>query len=507
MLPDVAHGVERMEQALTCDEEVVIFADRDIDGVSGCAVLVRLLESLEANVTSYIPDKWDGYGLNESFVNEIAEQGRDLLITVDCGSTASEEIELARSADIDVLVTDHHQPNGQLPSSVACINPRRTKCEYPHENLAGGAVAFKLGEALVESLNSVQIDDYHRYALPLAALATLGDWMPLNLENRSLVQEGFARLWYSGLTGLIRTARYRNVESIRDLGWSLIPFLNAAQEDESGDLMLRLLLSRDEEHISAVISTLEDYREQRSQRLSEQKTHLMDRFEDQVNPEEDDIFLVETNRYVGGSAISQLSEQWGRPIITYRRKNGEYRGGGRSEPDVNFLSLFESCEDLLEDYWGHPGAAGFRVSEHNLEEFERRIRKGVSSRYGRADLVPTIEIDTTIQSEDLDGALVEEIEQLRPFGNGNPEPKFLLEGVDIAGFEQFGDQNRHVRLLPTDIEELSIIYWNGMDTRDEFSHPTTYNIVGSVQMDDYEQQPMLDVSDCRVATDDIGDKR
>jgi len=502
LLPDMSPAVERVERALDRDETIVVYADRDIDGVSGCATLVTLLQEMEANADSYLPGKFDGYGMNETAVEKLADRNADVLVTVDCGTTARPEIKQAQAGGMDVVVTDHHQPEEQLPTSLACVNPRREDSEYPHENLAGGAVAFKLAQALVASRAPARVDDYFRYSLPLTALATLGDWMTLNLENRALVREGFSRLWDCGLPGLIETARHRNVESIRDLGWSLIPFLNAAQEDEAGDLMLELLLSHDEHRISTIISQLEEYRTQRKQRRTEQQQHLETCFEAQSDPAEDAIFLVETEQYVGGHAITRLSEQWGRPVITYRRKNDGYRGGGRSDPDVDFLDLYDSCEDLLKDFWGHPGAAGFQVTETNLEPFKRRIRDAIRTQYSREELVPTIEIDTALQIEDLEETLIEELSQLRPFGSGNREPQVLVEDIEIACCDSFGDQNQHGRLSPGDTDGLSIIYWNGMDSLEEFSQPTAYNIVGTVHMDEYEQTPMLNVADCRVFIED-----
>ncbi len=505
-LPDIGAAVERIEAALDRDETIAVYADRDVDGISGAAVLVTLLRDLEAAVEYCVPGKWDGYGLHADHVDELAASGTDLLLTVDCGTTALEEVGRANDAGLDVVVTDHHQPEERLPEAVACVNPRRDDSAYPHDGLAGGAVAFKLGQALVESRAPTRIERYHRYALPLAALATVGDYVPLDLENRAIVREGFDRLFDCGLVGLVETASHVGVESVRDVSWSLVPLLNAGQEAEAGEFTLEVLLERDPARCSTAIERLEGYREERRRERAERREHLRECVEAQIDPETADVLVVEVQRYVGGGAMSQLSEEWGRPVVTYRRRDGGYRGGGRTAPDVDLLEVFEASSDLLEEYWGHPGAAGFKVSPGNLEPFVAGIAETVRTRYEVDAFRPTVEIDGRLDPDRLDRSLLEELARLEPFGNGNAEPEYLLEGVEVARCEFFGDDERHCKLFPAgDAEEVAftVVCWDGAGSFEDVvdgglvADPAVYDIVGTLSFDDYAGTPQVNVTDYR----------
>lgn len=501
-LPDISRARDRLESALTGDEHIAVYADRDVDGISGAAILVGLLDDLDASVTHHIPGKYDGYGFHMETVEQLAKANTDLIVTVDCGTTAHEEIQHARSSGIDVIVTDHHHPEETLPPAVACVNPRREDSPYAHENLAGGAVAFKLGHAIVDSYAPHLLQEYLQLALPLTAMATLGDYMPLNLENRALVSEGYDRFYESGLTGLTVTAEHVGVESMRDIGWSLVPLLNAAEEDESGDLMLDLLLASDTDAISEKIATIEGYREKRREERAEQLDHLRECFAEQVEPPDGGIIIVETREYVGGYAMSQLSSEWGRPVITYREKNDRYQGGGRTDPDIDLVELFEACEDRLESLWGHPGAAGFEVTSEHLDGFFDQLREEFKRRYDQEDLRPSIDIVGRLEPDSLTQSFVNEIERLRPFGNGNPEPVFLMEDIELVSYETFGDDGVHCRLEPAEHDGFGVLYWNGAEEFGKAKPPGIYDVVGNVGYDSYRNQPTFEVEDFKVRNSD-----
>ena len=503
LLPEIERGVDRVSHALAEDEQIVVFADRDVDGIAGCALLVKALAERGGNVGWYVPGKYEGYGLNEGAVREIAGRGCDLLVTVDCGTTAEAEIDLAASRGMDVVVTDHHDTDSVPAAALACINPRRDSSEYPHEDLAGGGVAFKLGEALVDSLDSHGVGEYRADALPLVALATIGDYVELNLENRAIARAGYERLFDCDLPGLVRIAEHCDVSSIADLRWSLVPLLNASQEDPSGDFPLKLLFAESEERIAGLIAQLEDYRAQRRQQRRDRQAHLEECFEQQVDPaiDEELVYLVETDRYVGGSAMASLSEQVGRPVITYRQQEGYYKGGGRSAPDVDFIELYEASEDQLTDYWGHPGAAGFEVPEQAFDDFRTQLVDAVRDRYSAADLRPTLEIDLAVSPEDVTPELVEELQVLRPFGPGHDEPRLLVEGVEVVGSETFGRDDQHLRPVTADSEELGLVCWGGAEDQRAFDGGGKFDVVGDVDWNEYVGAPQVSVTDFRTSTE------
>lgn len=499
LLPDMNAAVTRLTEAIEYREQILVYADRDVDGISACTILVQLFEELGANVGWYIPGKYEGYGMNEDAIEQLVTRGTELLLTVDCGTTASKEIRLAQTHGIDVIVTDHHNLDSSLPPATAVVNPRRTDSQYPHSNLAAGGVAYKLGEALLERHKPSHLETYERYGLPLAALATIGDCMEMNIENRALASEGFHRAEECPLPGFETLLEYCDVESVRDLRWSLVPFLNASQEDESGNIALELLFTRDHERQQALLRQLSEYQNERREQRQERYAHLERCFQEQVEPIADDelLVLVKVEQYVGGPAMSELSSKIGRPVITYRKRDSQYTGGGRTDPDVNILELFEECDGLLEDHWGHPGAAGFEVMPENLGDFQHRLQQLMNELYEPTDLRPTIEIDGTLEEDEITEDLVTELEALAPHGPGNEKPQFLLENLTIESLERFGNGDEHLRLRPSDDTQFTLIWWDQGDTFDESDPPLSLDLVGTIGWNSYEELPQVTIEACQ----------
>jgi len=484
-LPDIDATIARAEAAIKRQEEIVVFSDRDVDGITGSAILTELLREYGAPTRPHAPGKWDGYGLSEDHVEDFVQDATDLILCVDCGTTAHDAIDRATDGGVDVVVIDHHNPDETLPSATACVNPRRSESDYPNPDLAAGALAWKVGQALVETHAPLDIEDFHQHALPLAAVATIGDYMPLTLENRAIVREGFECLQKSNGTGLIKAANHCEVDEMRDLRWSLVPLLNAAQEADSGDPMCELLLTRETARIDELIDRFESYRAERKQQRAERQSHLQECFENQVDPETADVFFVKTDQYVGGGPMSQLSKRWHRPVITYRSADSGYKGGGRTAPDVDLLQLYEACEDLLEEFWGHPGAAGFRIAEEHLEPFKRELTSSLRDRYDPAEFRPTIDVDALIDLSDLDTDTVEELDQLRPFGTGHDEPIVLMENVEVVDEERFGDDNRHWKGYLADCDDVTIVDWNSETNEAIDGVPSMCDVAGTLAIDSY----------------------
>ena len=489
-LPDIEPAVDRLTSAVTDGESVLVYADRDVDGVTGCAALRPLLADLGATVDSHIPGKYDGYGLDADVLADRAAAGTDLVVAVDCGTTTHDAVDTAVDAGTDVVIVDHHDPDEQLPAAAACVNPRRADCTYPNTDLAAGALAWKVGQALVTTQDPVRIERYHRRTLPLAAVATVGDYVPLTLENRAIVREGFQRLPDSGLAGLERSAAHCGVESLSDLGWSLVPLLNAAQEADSGDVMLEVLLATDRRRIDTLLEQLEQFREDRRQARAERIAHLQACFEAQVDPD-DPAYVVRTDDYVGAAAMNDLSEEWYRPVFTFRRKDDAYKGGARSAPDVDLLSVLEACADLLSDHWGHPGAAGFRMDLDAPASFERRVTEAITEQYDVDDFRPTLDIDAVLEPSALHGGIVQEIEQLAPFGTDHDEPLVQVDGVAFDSFEQFGDGDEHWKGHPAD-GEFEVLDWGG-EVLPTVEAGMAYDLAGSLSEDDWSGGVVLEV--------------
>jgi single-stranded-DNA-specific exonuclease len=490
-LPEIDSAVDRLTRAVTRGESVLVYADRDVDGGTGCAVLQPLLDDLGADVQRHVPGKYDGYGLDAEV---LTARATDLVVAVDCGTTAHDAIDAAVDADTDVVVVDHHDPDASLPAATACVNPRRQDSTYPNTDLAAGAVAWKVGQALLTSHDPVRIEGYHRRTLPLAAVATVGDYVSLTLENRAIVREGYERLPDSGLPGLERTATRCGVDSLQDLGWSLVPLLNAAQEADSGEKMVEVLLARGSDRIDALLDQLETYRADRRRDRQERIDHLRACFDAGIDPG-DPAYVVRTDDYVGGSAMHTLSEEWYRPVFTYRRRGDAYKGGARSAPDVDLLEVLDACTDLLEDYWGHPGAAGFRMDLDAPAPFERRVHEVVTERYDIDRFRPTLDIDATVAPTDLHDGIVDDLEALAPFGTDHDEPLLVVEAVVFEEFEQFGDGDAHWKGHP-ETGAFTVLDWGG-DTLPDVLVDGTYDVAGTVSEDDWRGGVVLEVEGVR----------
>ncbi len=494
-LPAISAVSERLLGAIEGNEDVLVYADRDIDGVVGAVALVRAFELLDRQPDTFVPGKWDGYGLDGDELARFAGEGYDIVVTVDCGSKATGAVQTGLDHGLDIVVTDHHDAEATLPAEVPCVNPRLPESDYPNDDLAGGALAYKLGRYLVQGAEPAKTEAYDRDGLVLAALATLGDYMSLTTENRAIVREGYERLGDTTLAGVRAVVEHCGVDTLRDLGWSVVPLMKAAQGEETGALLFEAV--RGGRDTADVIERLEALREERRREREAWETHLLDRIDEETVSDDLNVLFVDTDRYVGGVAVSRVAERFGRPVVVLREKDGQYIANARCEADIDFLELYAACEDHLDEYWGHPGAAGFRADPDAIDTVRTRLRSTLRERYDPGDLRPTVDIDARVAPAAIDADLVETFDQLAPFGNGNERPTFLLEGVELESVRLFGSDREHVELLPANNVELSLRTWNGGEAAQGLTAPLTADVVGELGWDDYRERPALDVLDYR----------
>lgn len=491
-LPDATRAVDRLSTAVEGAERVLLYADRDVDGVAGAVALARAFTRLEHDVEAHLPKKYDSFGLDEDVLVDAAHE-YDLVVTVDCGTTDAGAIDSARHAGLECIVIDHHEVEDPFPIDVPFVNPTRPDAGYPNPGLAAGAIAYKVGRLLVETVEPAAVTAYDRDGLVLAALATLGDYVPLTIENRALVRTGFARLDETDLAGVRALADHCGVTSIRDLRWSLLPLLAAAEEAGARMFPYEVFLGRRD--MDAGIEQLEWLRQERKRKREDRVDHLLDRVADDL---EGPLAVIEAEQYVDGAAISRVAEHLGRPTIVYQRRADGVIANGRTDTEIDFRALFAACEDLLDDAWGHPGAAGFRTAADRVEEVCGRIRDGLEEQYAEADLRPTVEIDARLSPDALTPELIRALERLGPFGTGHPRPAFLLEGLHLERVRLFGDAHRHVAFHPRESDELALRQWNGRAAADGLVAPVVADLVGEPAWDTYQDRPALDIVDFRV---------
>lgn len=451
LLQDMGLAVERIHSALAQDETIAVYGDYDVDGITATCLLTAYLSSLGAKVIPYIPDRLnEGYSLNTDAITRLRLKGARLLITVDCGITNRKEADFARGIGMDVIITDHHECKDELPRAVAVVNPHRPDCPYPFKHLAGVGVALKLALALTpEAQRSRVLKEYS----DLAAIGTVADVMSLTGENRAIVSMGLkelARLRRPGLQMLIRESGLEGKAiTSSTIGFTLAPRINAAGRMGCPKVAADLLLTQDPHEGMALAQTLCDLNRERQ--LIEQQifTQCLQLLEEKPELAQHAIVLADRNWHQGvvGIVASRLTERFSVPafMICLDEEN-RGKGSCRSYGDMNLFQSLEQCEHLLEGFGGHELAAGFTILEENIDTF-RTSMQSIAAQWSTVHTVTSsLQIDAVLEDANLitlDN--VADLQQLEPFGTGNPQPVFTLNGVTVTSISGVG-KGRHTRL-------------------------------------------------------------
>ena len=446
LMRDMDRAVARVRQALNRGEKMAVYGDYDVDGITSTCLLTRFLTEQGGDVTAYIPDRLEeGYGLNRGAVSALAEQGVKLIITVDCGITAVDEVLWAAGLGVDVVITDHHECKSVLPAACAVVDPHRPDCGYPFKALAGVGVALKLAMALADDPARV-LDTY----ADLAAIGTVADVMPVTGENRTIIQRGLRVLEQNPRPGIAALADQaglegRGVNSVT-IGYTLAPRINAAGRMGCAGIAVELLLTDDPvraEELAAELCRLNKERQSVELGIFEQCVRRLER-----RPQPDAIVLADESWHQGvvGIVASRLTEQYNCPAMMICLSDGMGKGSCRSYGGINLFSLLEGCQDLLEAFGGHELAAGFTVREENIPALRERVAELVRAQRPEDGTDSVLDVD--VQVDDLrilDIAGVEQLEKLEPYGAGNPRPVLAVMGARVASRSMVGG-GRHLKL-------------------------------------------------------------
>jgi single-stranded-DNA-specific exonuclease len=449
LLPDIHQAVSRTYQALLTGEEIAIYGDFDADGITATALLVQGLSALGGKVIPYIPHRYhEGYGLQVAALEKLHKQGISLIITVDTGITAIAEIQKARKMGIDIIVTDHHLPLASLPPALAVVDPKRSDSNCQSTELAGVGVAFKFLQALLKGSGREELVNS---LLDLVALGTVTDMVPLTGDNRYWVKRGLELLNNTerlGLQEMMRSAGLKpgNLDT-ESISWILGPRLNAAGRLDDAATSYKLLLTQDPNEAASLVSELEEKNAKRQRLTSE----LLQRVRDKIIAARTDLplLMIGEEDYppgVMGLVAGRLSEEFYRPVILFRFGSETCRGSGRSIPEFDLMAALAGCRDLLSNFGGHTKAAGFTVPTNNLPQLERQLLTLAKAQLAGLDLRPHIDIDAQVILSDLTGETFKQIQQLAPFGSGNPLPAFVSRHVEIVELRQIGSRNEHLGL-------------------------------------------------------------
>ena len=450
LMRDMDKAVERIHQAISNGETIAVFGDYDVDGITSTVILMDYLRSCGASCLRYIPRRIeDGYGLSRDAIQGLRDRGASLMITVDCGITGVEEVAFANSIGLDVVVTDHHECQEELPAAVAVVDPHRPDCPYPFKHLAGCGVALKLALALAGENREDAV--FSRYCT-LAAIGTVADVMRMEGENRTIVSAGLEALPHTDFVGvhaLLKAAGLldKPITSIQ-IGFVLSPRINAAGRMGAADLAADLLEATDParaEELARELCELNRERQTVEQRICAEAVEQIS----SLPAEERSALVLASEQWhqgVVGIVASRLSEKYSCPSFMIHLKDGLGKGSCRSYGGFNLFAALESCADLLEGFGGHELAAGFSISEENIPAFRAKINRCVRSVTGGELPVSSLDVDAAIPDPNF--MTLEEsdhLEQLEPYGAGNPRPSFALLGATVDSLQSVG-QGRHLKV-------------------------------------------------------------
>ncbi|MBS3763204.1 MAG: single-stranded-DNA-specific exonuclease RecJ [Planctomycetes bacterium] len=428
-------------------KQVTVYGDYDADGICATAILVRSLKILGAEVDYYIPRRLEeGYGLNCDALSEIKSSGTDVVVTVDCGISARKEAKKASEFGLDLIITDHHELKGELPNARAILNPHLGQCEFGYEGLAGVGVAYKLIWALGQRLagGGTMPEDYREHLmemLPLVAIGTVADIVPLVDENRILTRFGLRILPQSripGLQALMEVARIAGKSNLTTyhIGFQLAPRLNAAGRVADARAAVDMFVTDNPREASETAEHLQKQNRKRQsiQRLAtEQAQELV---EAQYDPEQIGCLMLSSEEWhpgVVGLVASRLAERFWRPTFVFHEEEDLARGSARSIPGFHLFNAIADCEELLVRFGGHEGAAGLTLPLEKLDTFREKMNALARKKLGDEPPIPQLELEGEIGLQQLTRPAVEEFKVLSPFGEGNPDPLFAATDLKVVG--------------------------------------------------------------------------
>ena len=471
LMKDMDKAVERLHQAITRGEKILIYGDYDVDGTTAVALMYRFLQNLASNLSPltfnldyYIPDRYtEGYGVSQQGIDYAAAQGCTLIITLDCGIKAVEKIAYANSKGIDVIVCDHHTPGDELPAAVAVLNMKRNDCPYPYKDLSGCGVGFKLAQAYTQRyLTSSLSPDSLIALLPLTqllAMSIASDIVPITGENRILAHFGIQQLNKAPFTGLLAIMQVAGSEAkkltINDLVYKIGPRINACGRMKSARAAVELLLTDDPVFARQQAEEVNQHNEDRRDCDTETTKEALQQLQDDptfVNRRSTVVYAPHWHKGVVGIVASRLTETYYRPtIVLTAGEDGIISGSARSVGGFDIYAAIDSCNDLLTNFGGHKFAAGLSLHINELPEFKERFEAYVATHIREDQLQPTLQIEAELQLGDITKQFYNVLRHLEPFGPGNPRPLFVSRSlINHRDTRAVGKEHEHLRLDVTD---------------------------------------------------------
>jgi single-stranded-DNA-specific exonuclease len=513
LLAGMRDAVDRLHGAIARRERIVIHGDYDVDGITSTVILRRAIELLGGNVGHFVPDRMrDGYGLQPATIERLHADGARLVISVDCGIRAREAARKARELGLDLIITDHHEPDTELPDAVAVINPKRHDCAYPDKDLAGAGVALKIVQALMAEGGRTK--DALPHFLKVAAIGTLADVVPLVGENRVIAHAGLAALSRgpngAGLDALLQECGLSTqVLHSFHVSFIMAPRLNAAGRMGSADAALDLLLMRGRDDATRDgARTLAKQLSDNNTKRQEEEAAIVAEARRLVDGDPDigghNLLVVSGSgwhRGVIGIVASKLTEAYHKPSLVLSVADGIAHGSGRSIRNFDLLAALESCKEVFLKFGGHKQAAGVTLDAARVPELRQRLTRWADDVLGPEDLVPRLRIDAPLGLREIDGDVLDGLARLGPFGAGNPKPVFRASPIDLVNPPR-RMKDRHLSLLVRqDGRSFRAVAWRAIDREPYLiANPTGLELAYSLERGEYrgEVTTELTVADVRM---------
>ena len=456
LMRDMKKAVERLNQALGAKEKVMVYGDYDVDGTTAVALVYRYLQRFYSNVEYYIPTRDDeGYGISMQGIDYAESIGVKLIIVLDCGIKAVDEIAYAKSKGIDFIICDHHVPDDVLPDAAAILNPKLVDDKYPYKDLSGCGVGYKFMQGFARSNGIDDIYDLEN-SLDLLAVSIAADLVPLTGENRVLAHYGIKRLNNNpcaGLRSILRLCRLQRKElTISDIIFKIGPLINASGRMQSGQESVELLISRNSSAAYEIIKKIDSYNQSRKEldrNITEEANAIIENHKEEMGSKKP-IVLYNRDWHKGiiGIVASRLSELYFRPsvVLTYSN-DGFATGSSRSVRGFDIYSAIKSCRDLLENFGGHTNAVGLTLKEENIPEFKKRLEDYVENHIETDQVTPSIDVDCELGFNEINDSFIKYMKLFNPFGPENQKPVFMTQGCRDAGTSKLvGKKMEHIKL-------------------------------------------------------------
>lgn len=452
LITDMDIAVNRIIKAIENKENITIYGDYDVDGITSITVLKSFLNDIGVETNTYIPNRLiEGYGLNKEAINKISKKRCNLMITVDCGISAIEEIEYANSLGIETIITDHHEAGNEIPKAIAVIDNKRKDSKYPFRELAGVGVVFKLIQAIGITLK-LKEESYLKY-LDIVCIGTISDIVPLVDENRVIAKLGLllvAQTKNIGLRSIINSSGYNKIDS-NTISFGVAPRINACGRMGKAEEALELFLSKDKNEVNELTNKLNEHNRKRQETEKAIFENALEKIKAEHLDENKAIIVGGENWHHGviGIVSSKITEMYFKPsILLSFEEDGIGKGSGRSIPGFDLHEALMKCSDTIEKFGGHSMAVGITVKKDNLEKFKKEFEQ-IATQSKIDEIIPIINIDAKVDLSDIDKEMVESLKQLEPFGEANKMPVFAFKNLKIDSIRALSE-GKHLKLTLKD---------------------------------------------------------